>query len=157
MPEGQEGEVTGKQMIDGAVLRARRDYGAQPQLQGELLGELGRMYMRLDEIDAAVPVLDEAIASLEKHAAPGDAALNRARAYLAAAWLQTSDDMQRTGALAATGPRFLRIAGSRVRQSPGLCRQHAESGRVVLGRRRTRAGGNPANRRGFRARLRRGT
>ena len=26
IPEGQESEVTGKQMIDGAVLRARRDY-----------------------------------------------------------------------------------------------------------------------------------
>jgi serine/threonine-protein kinase len=100
IPEGQESEVTGKQMIDGAVLRARRDFGAQPQLQGELLGELGRMYMRLDEIDAAMPVLSEAIASLEKHASPGDSALNRARAYLAAAWLQTSDDLQRTGALA---------------------------------------------------------
>ena len=85
--------------------------GAQPQLQGELLGELGRMYMRLDEIDAAMPVLDEAIALLEKHASPGDAALNRARAYLAAAWLQTSDDLQRTGALAAAGTRVLCVAG----------------------------------------------
>ena len=99
--EGQEGEVTGKQMVDGAVARARRDFGAQPQLQGELLGELGRMYLRLDAADAAAPVLAEAIAVLEKHAAPDDAALNRARAFLAAAWLQTSDDMQRTGALAA--------------------------------------------------------
>ena len=44
--EGHEGEeVTGRQMIEGAVARARRDFGAQPQLQGELLGELGRMYM----------------------------------------------------------------------------------------------------------------
>ena len=43
--EGREGEeVTGRQMVEGAVKRARRDFGAQPQLQGELLGELGRMY-----------------------------------------------------------------------------------------------------------------
>ena len=46
--EGHEGEVTGRQMVDGAVARARRDFGAQPQLQGELLGELGRMYLRLE-------------------------------------------------------------------------------------------------------------
>jgi len=100
-PEGQDSEVTSKQMIDGAVARARRDFGAQPQLQGELLGELGRMYLRIDEIDAAIPALEEAVALLEKSSPPGDAALNRARAFLAAAWLQTSDDQQRTGTLAA--------------------------------------------------------
>ena len=81
--EGHEGEVTGRQMVDGAVARARRDFGAQPQLQGELLGELGRMYLRLGAADAAVPVLAESIAVLEKHAPPDDAALNKARAFLA--------------------------------------------------------------------------
>ena len=100
-PEGQDSEVTSRQMIDGAVERARRDFGAQPQLQGELLGELGRMYLRIDEVDVAIPTLGEAIALLEKASPPGDAALNRARAYLAAAWLQTDDDWQRTAALAA--------------------------------------------------------
>ena len=100
-PEGQDSEVTSKQMIDGAVLRAHRDFGAQPQLQGELLGELGRMYMRIDAIDLAMPALEEAIALLEKTSPAGDPALNRARAYLAAAWLQTNDDWQRTGALGA--------------------------------------------------------
>jgi len=104
-PEGQDSEVTSKQMIDGAVIRARRDFGAQPQLQGELLGELGRMYMRIDEIDDAMPALAEAIALLEKTSPPGDTALNRARAYLAAAWLQTSDDLPRTGALAERARR----------------------------------------------------
>ena len=103
------------------------------------------MYMRLDEIDAAMPVLDEAIASLEKHAAPGDAALNRARAYLAAAWLQTSDDLQRTGALAAKARDVLRVAEvecAKVRVYAGSTLSQIAS---FCGRRRTRAGGNPAH------------
>ncbi len=92
--EGHEGEVTGRQMVDGAVARARRDFGAQPQLQGELLGELGRMYLRLGAADAAAPVLAESVAVLEKHAPPDDAALNKARAFLALAHLQTGGDRE---------------------------------------------------------------
>ena len=98
--EGHEGEVTGKQMIDGAVLRARRDFVSQPQLQGELLAELGRMYIRLDASEAAVPVLEQAIAVLEKLAQPDDPALNKGRMYLADALLRTSDDQARMRALA---------------------------------------------------------
>ena len=99
--EGHEGEeVTGRQMVDGAVARARRDFGAQPQLQGELLGELGRMYLRLGAADAAVPVLAESVAVLEKHAPPDDAALNKARAFLALARLQTGGDREEIRALA---------------------------------------------------------
>ena len=99
--EGHEGEVTGRQMVDGAVARARRDFGAQPQLQGELLGELGRMYLRLDAADAAEPVLAEAVTVLEKHATLDDAALNKARVFLASALLQTSDERPRIEHLAA--------------------------------------------------------
>jgi len=91
--EGHEGEeVTGRQMIEGAVIRARRDFGAQPQLQGELLGELGRMYLRLGAADAAVPVLTESVAVLEKHTSTDDPALNKARAFLALSYLQTGGD-----------------------------------------------------------------
>ena len=122
--EGHEGEeVTGRQMVDGAVLRARRDFGAQPQLQGELLGELGRMYMRLGAADAAVPVLAESIAVLEKHAPSDDAALNKARAFLALAQLQTGDDRERNsragGAGAGTPARTIRwIAPRRAPMPP---------------------------------------
>ena len=84
-PDETQGDskVTGKQMLDGAVRRARGDFGAQPQLQGELLGELGRMYNRLQEHDDAKRILVEAVDLLEKSAAPGDPALNKARTYLA--------------------------------------------------------------------------
>ena len=101
--EGQEGEVTGRQMVDGAVARARRDFGAQPQLQGELLGELGRMYIRLGASDSAEPVLAQAVTLLERHASPGDAALNKARVFLANALLKTSDDRARIRDLAVQG------------------------------------------------------
>jgi tetratricopeptide (TPR) repeat protein len=88
-------------MIEGAVMRARRDFVAQPQLQGELLGELGRMYLRLRAVEAAVPVLVESVTVLEEHAPPDDAALNKARAFLANAQLQTSEDREGIRALAA--------------------------------------------------------
>jgi len=100
--EGHEGEeVTGRQMVEGAVARARRDFGSQPQLQGELLGELGRMYLRLGAAEAAVPVLVESVAVLEKQAPSDDPALNKARAFLALALLRTSDDIPRIQALAS--------------------------------------------------------
>jgi Serine/threonine protein kinase len=98
--EDHQGEVTGKQMLDGAVARARRDFGAQPQLQGELLSELGRMYMRLEAAESAVPVLEESIRVLEGRAATDDPALNKSRVFLASALLQTSDDVPRIRSLA---------------------------------------------------------
>ncbi len=98
--EGQQGEVTGKQMLDGAVARARRDFGDQPQLQGELLSELGRMYMRLEASESAVPVLEESIGVLERRVPADDPALNKSRVFLASALLQTSDDLPRIEALA---------------------------------------------------------
>jgi tetratricopeptide (TPR) repeat protein len=99
--EDREGEVTGRQMLDGAVARARRDFDAQPQLQGELLSELGRMYMRLDAAESAVPVLEESIRVLEGRAATDDPALNKSRVFLASALMQTSDDLPRIRTLAA--------------------------------------------------------
>jgi tetratricopeptide (TPR) repeat protein len=98
--EGQQGEITGRQMLDGAVKRARRDFGSQPQLQGELLSELGRMYTRLSASDSAVPVLEESLRILEPRVAADDAALNRTRAILAGALLDTTDDMPRIARLA---------------------------------------------------------
>jgi serine/threonine-protein kinase len=98
--EGQVGEVTGRQMVDGAVARARGGFGDQPQLQGELLGELGRMYLRLGAKDSAVTLLEEAVTRLERHAPAGDAALNKARAFLAQALMQSGGETVRIQALA---------------------------------------------------------
>jgi tetratricopeptide (TPR) repeat protein len=101
--EGHEGEVTGRQMVDGAVARARRDFGSQPQLQGELLGELGRMYSRLGALDAAEPVLTDAVSLLERHAPPKDVELNKTRISLASVLLKTDFDPPRIRGLAEQG------------------------------------------------------
>jgi eukaryotic-like serine/threonine-protein kinase len=99
--EGQVGEVTGRQMVDGAVARARNDFGDQPQLQGELLGELGRMYLRLGARDSAISSLEESVATLTRHARADDAALNKARAFLAQALMRNGGDAPRVQALAS--------------------------------------------------------
>jgi serine/threonine-protein kinase len=92
-PDENQGDakVTGKQMLDGAVRRARRDFPTQPLLQGELLGELGRMYDRLQEHDDAKRILVEAVDLLEENAAPDDPALNKARAHLASVLLDEGE------------------------------------------------------------------
>jgi len=131
--EGHEGEVTGKQMVEGAVLRARRDFGAQPQLQGELLGELGRMYIRLGVFDKAVPVLTESVDVLEKHATPDDAALNKARVFLATALLNTTGDLAQvreiaTKARAACANTSIDCAKARGYASTLLSQQAAMEG-----------------------------
>jgi serine/threonine protein kinase len=84
-------EVTGKQMIDGAIVRAHRDFASQPQLQGELLSELGRMYARLDQTDEAQRTLTEALQLLQQNAQSTDSALNRTRAQLADLLLDQGD------------------------------------------------------------------
>ena len=52
------------------------------------------MYLRLGAADAAMPVLTESMAVLEKHAPSDDAALNKARAFLALAQMQTGGDRE---------------------------------------------------------------
>jgi serine/threonine-protein kinase len=85
------GEVTGREMIDAAVARAQREFGDRPQLEGELLGELGRMYFRLGEHAKSVRTLEQAVALLEANAAPADPALNKARAHLSTQLFQDGD------------------------------------------------------------------
>ena len=80
-------EVTGKEMVDAAVGRARQAFKGRDQLQGELLGELGRMYYRLGEGAKSLQVLGEARSLLEPSAPADDPALNKVRAHLAAQWL----------------------------------------------------------------------
>ena len=83
--------VTGKQIVDSGVRRARSKFGDQPELRGELLSELGRMYLRLDEPDSAKQVLGEALDLLQRNAPNSDAALNKARAHLANVLLEEND------------------------------------------------------------------
>ena len=89
------GEVTGRQMVDAAVARAQREMADQPRLQGELLGELGRVYARLDASAASEKTLAQAVAVLSAHVPPDDPALNKARAHLAGQRLQSTPDEAR--------------------------------------------------------------
>lgn len=82
-------EVTGRQMVDAAVARARSELAAAPLLQGELLVELGRMYSRLGQVPQSVATLNDAQALLQPLAPPDDPALNKARAHLAGLLLDT--------------------------------------------------------------------
>jgi tetratricopeptide (TPR) repeat protein len=77
------GAVTGKDMIDAAVARLKAQFRGQPRLAGELLGELGRMYARVDEPALATRTLREAANLLEGHAPDADPELNKVRANLA--------------------------------------------------------------------------
>jgi tetratricopeptide (TPR) repeat protein len=117
--EGQQGEVTGRQMLDGAVSRARRDFGARPQLQGELLSELGRMYMRLAAPSSAVPVLEESLRVLDGAVRGDDAALNKTRVYLAGALMQTGGDVSRVDSLARMARSACTAAGAECQKARG--------------------------------------
>jgi serine/threonine-protein kinase len=82
--ETQDGsDVTGRQMLEAAVLRAKLGMAGQPRLEGELLVELGRMFMRLRQADRGVATLEQGLDLLVRHAPGTDPALNKARAYLA--------------------------------------------------------------------------
>jgi serine/threonine protein kinase/tetratricopeptide (TPR) repeat protein len=89
--------ITFLEMLDGAVGRARGDFGKQPQLQGELLNELGRMYWRLGNRAKSAQVLNEALNLLAPNSAPDDPALNKTRANLAAALLDENEVVRARG------------------------------------------------------------
>ena len=84
-------EVTGRQMVDRAVLRARTEFSRQPRLQGELLGELGRIYGRLGDPALAARLLDEALVLLEANAPASDPVFNDMRAQRAVRALENND------------------------------------------------------------------
>jgi serine/threonine-protein kinase len=91
-------EVTGRELLDAAVERARREFAADPRLQGELLGELGRVYFRLQQPDASASTLLSALDLLQPRVAADDPALNRTRAVLARSLM--ARDGERAQALA---------------------------------------------------------
>ncbi|MEO8079288.1 MAG: serine/threonine-protein kinase [Caldimonas sp.] len=97
-PSAGHGQLAGKALLDAAVARARSEFGDRPRLRGELLGELGRVYFRIQQVPASIETLNESLALLQASAAPDDPALNRTRAVLARSL--TYSDPERAGALA---------------------------------------------------------
>ena len=76
-------EISGLQMVQGALARARSSFADQPVLRGQILSELGVVLRQLDQPGQALLVLREAHALLETHAAADDPALHIAAAQLA--------------------------------------------------------------------------
>ena len=129
-------EVTAKEMVDAAAGRARQAFKGREQLQGELLGELGRMYYRLGEADKSLQLLGEARGLLEASAPADDPALNKVRAHLAAQLLSAGQPQQAealaASALAACGGADPECAKARAYASHALAllenqRGHAEA------------------------------
>jgi serine/threonine-protein kinase len=80
-----------KDMLAAAVARARQDFEDRPQLQGELLSELGRMYGSVGEPQLSEKILIDALTILESSAPPDDPALNKARTFRASALLDRGE------------------------------------------------------------------
>jgi len=118
------GQVTGKQMLDGAVERANRKFAQQPELRGELLSELGRMYLRMGEQDSALHTLQASLTLLEANALPDDPSLNKTRAQLASVLL---DQGEMTGALRLA----TRAQAACTRSDPDCAKARAYAGAVM--------------------------
>ncbi len=121
-PAEGRADVSGREMVDAAAARARRDV-QDPHLRGELLGELGRVYFKLQMADASAATLEEAIALMAPLARPDDPALNRARAVLARTLLN------RDGERAATLAQ--QAVAACTRQDPG-CADARAAGHYAL-------------------------
>lgn len=78
-------QVTGAQMIQAALARARVGFADQPILRGNVLVELGHMLQRLDQPEQALAVLREAHALLAGTDAAGDPTVHFAEVFLAQA------------------------------------------------------------------------
>jgi serine/threonine-protein kinase len=104
-------QVTGLQMLRSGMRRAHDRFAGQPQLLGELLGEFGRMFLRLDDDAQAAAAIQESMGLLATHAAPDDPALNKTR-LLAAEMAFDRDDVRAAGALASTALAACTAAGA---------------------------------------------
>lgn len=108
----QDQPVTALQMLDRAAGRARSDYGDKPRLQGELLGELGRMYLQLGEPGRAQPLLADALVQLAHEAPASDPILNMTQALLAGLLLEYGAKAEHSRGIALANEAIRRCSGS---------------------------------------------
>ncbi|MGM9479968.1 protein kinase domain-containing protein [Roseateles sp. NT4] len=80
------GPVTGLQMLNSALDRARRGFDGQPALRGNVLVQLGHMFKVLDQPDQSLAVLREAHQLLAQSVDIDDPTLHVAEAQLAIAF-----------------------------------------------------------------------
>ena len=114
--QAQGAAVTARELLDQGAYQARNAFDGAPELKAEMLILLGDLYRELDELDAAEPILQDALAlaeSLNDTALIVDAL--RAKSLLK----MSSQDHEDALALAERAARLLLHAGD----VPG--RQHA--------------------------------
>jgi serine/threonine-protein kinase len=126
---------TVNQMLDAAVLRAQQDFRLQPQLRGEVLSEIGRIYLRCNELERGERTLSEALRLLSSAVPSGDATLNRTRAQLAFAAL-ANNDLARALELATLASdncptRVAECAKVQADANSSLSQIHARQGRAA--------------------------
>ncbi len=54
-------DPTVRELLDAGAARVRRDLATEPELRAEMLTEIGRVYQRLEALDKAEPLLEEAL------------------------------------------------------------------------------------------------
>jgi serine/threonine-protein kinase len=126
---------TVNQMLDAAVLRAQQDFRLQPQLRGEVLSEIGRIYLRGNELERSERTLNEALRLLSSSAPSDDTTLNRTRAQLAFVAL-THNDIVRAHELATLArdnctARNAECAKVQAHANSSLSQIHAAQGRAA--------------------------
>ena len=90
---GQTGAtVTGAQMVEAALQRARTGLPDQPALRAEVLTEVALMQRRFGQPQRALALFQEAHALMQAHAAPGDPGREITAAQLALQWVEVGDD-----------------------------------------------------------------
>ena len=99
-------QITGPQMVQSALARARSAFDAQPALRGQVLTQLAVMLRRFDQPDDALQLLREAIDLLAQSAAADAAALPIAQAQLAIS-LNDRDELGANVEAAALAQRAL--------------------------------------------------
>jgi hypothetical protein len=82
-PSGGRTEVSAVDLLAAAVRSARNGFDEAPRTRAEILGELGRVQIRLQQWADADATLADALALFEQHAPASDPLANRARAYRA--------------------------------------------------------------------------
>ena len=151
-----DAEPTGRQMIEGAVKRAREDFADQPRLRGELLAALGRVRGRLDEDNAGTPLIEEALVLLEANAPARSRTEQSARACRRTSTEQRPPRSRPGSGAALVGPVHGR---SRVREGAPLFHHGPGPHRITEGagaqNHRLHASGGAGKQGGIRARRQR--
>ncbi|MBN8503908.1 MAG: serine/threonine protein kinase [Burkholderiales bacterium] len=82
-PAAGRSSVSGAELLAAAARRARDSFPDAPRVRAEVLGELARVQIKLQQWADARATLEEALALYANHAPVADPLHNRARAYLA--------------------------------------------------------------------------